>query len=230
MASRRVPARPVLPFACPTSPAARCEVQLPRFHLRVESRSESSIEGCRRTSRRGGCLQAPETGSPFVCHRPGSATIRGYVRSSRGDDRKLEKLEEPVRPAPHRLMSSRDATRVCSSDSWSSCRRCGSVRIASILRFNTGASSGESRMWVNRVGSAISSLSLLPSYMTPSSKPHAPLAASANSRSAYWASNLHLPSDRRLRMTSITVTETKTTEREARIVVVTGWSSQNLLA
>jgi hypothetical protein len=66
--------------------------------------------------------------------------------------------------------------------------------------------------------------------MTTSSTPHAPRAASANSKSAYWASNRHLRSDRRLRTTSITVTDTKTAVREARIAAVTGWPSQNLLA
>src|SRR5271163_4768894 len=84
----RVLARPVHPFACPTSPVARRVAQSPRFHLRGESRYEPSIRGCRRTSPRGGCLRGTETGSPFVCRKPGSTTVRGYVRSFRHGARK----------------------------------------------------------------------------------------------------------------------------------------------
>src|SRR5271163_4551559 len=87
----RVLARPVHPFACPTSPVARRVAQSPRFHLRGESRCESLIGGCRRTSRRGGCLRGTEIGFPFVCHRPGNTTVRGYVRSFRRDDRKAQR-------------------------------------------------------------------------------------------------------------------------------------------
>src|SRR5271154_6355601 len=82
----RVLARPVHLFACPTSPVARRVAQSPRFHLRGESQCESSKEGCRRTSRRGGCLRGTGIGSPFVCRRPGSTTVRGFVRSFRRDD------------------------------------------------------------------------------------------------------------------------------------------------
>ena len=66
----------------------------------------------------------------------------------------IEKLDDLVSTAPNRLMSSRDTSSVCSSESRRSSRRCASVRIASILRLKAGARSGESSTCVTRAGSA----------------------------------------------------------------------------